>query len=267
VTALALKWLQTCRISWSTQLAYKTNFVLLVVGPMLVFFFIRYNLWSAVFTLGRATTIKGYDLPTMLRYQGFVLVVSLLAQGMSNMQISEDIRLGRISAFLVYPFRFWQFHAASFLAFQTLQTLVAAATIGALRATGILPALALAPLLVGFAYCWLVGAVWFAVQFALGLASFWLEETWVLRAIFVTVSQFLSGAVLPLEVFPDGLRRALVYSPFPYLTWAPVRMFMGEYQGSVPAAFAVLALWLGFFAALAALVWHRGIRLYSAAGM
>ena len=261
------KWTQTIRICWSTQLAYKMNLLLLVVGPMLVFFFIRYNLWSALFSIAGVTTIRGYDLTTMLRYQGWVLIVALLGQGMSSMQIGEDIRLGRISAFLVYPFQFWQFHTASFLAFQGLQTLVALVTIGALRLTGILPELSLVPFALGIAACWLVGTVWFAVQFIFGLASFWLEETWVLRTMFVTVAQFLSGATLPLEIFPNWLRTGLMWSPFPYLTWAPVRIFLGDPAVISWRPFGVLAAWLAAFALAAAVIWRRGVRLYTAAGM
>jgi ABC-2 type transport system permease protein len=43
------KWLATIRISWSRQLAYKLNFLLLVIGPTLVFFFVKYNLWRSIF--------------------------------------------------------------------------------------------------------------------------------------------------------------------------------------------------------------------------
>jgi ABC-2 type transport system permease protein len=261
------KWSETVRICWSTQLAYKLNLLLLVIGPMVVFFFIRQSLWRAIFAVAGTTQVQGYDLPAMLRYQGWVLVVSLIAQGQSNMQISEDIRLGRISAFLVYPFQFWQYHAASFLAFEGLQTLVAGATTLVLLVAGILPGLQLVPLIQGLLFAWLVGCVWFTAQFILGLASFWLEETWVLRVMFGIIAQFLSGATLPLEVFPAWLVHGLSYSPFPYLTWAPVRILMGEYPGEVSHAFLVLGGWFAGFALIAAVVWRRGLRLYSAAGM
>ena len=41
-----------------------------------------------------------------------------------------------------------------------------------------------------------VGVFWFQIQFFLALSAFWLEETWVLRVIFLIVAQFLSGAVI-----------------------------------------------------------------------
>ena len=53
MSATIAKWAQTVRISWSNLLAYKLNLLLLVVGPMLVFFFagifgLGYLIWRLV---------------------------------------------------------------------------------------------------------------------------------------------------------------------------------------------------------------------------
>jgi ABC-2 type transport system permease protein len=228
------KWMATVRISWSKHLAYKLNFVLLVIGPTLVFFFVKFSLWKAIFSLEGVTTLQGYDLRRMLNYQAWTLLVGLLAQGYNSMNLAEDIRLGRISAYLVYPFGFWPFQTASFLAFQGLQLLVSAVTL---------------------------------LLLVVGLAAFWLEETWVLRVMFVTIAQFLSGAMMPLEVFPVWLESILQWSPFPYLTYVPAKMFMGEYSGSFAVAALILGLWLAVVSLGVNWVWRRGLRLYTAAGM
>src|SRR5690606_15115581 len=98
------KWLQTIRISWTKQMAYKINFVLLIIGPTVVFFFIKYNLWSSIYGMEGVENIQGYDLPKMLTYQVWVMIVAFIAQGYNSMNLAEDIRLGRISSYLIYPF-------------------------------------------------------------------------------------------------------------------------------------------------------------------
>jgi ABC-2 type transport system permease protein len=263
----AVKWLQTMQVAWSNRMAYKLHFALLVLGPTLVFFFVKYNLWTSIYAMDGVSALQGYDLRQMLSYQVWVMVVSFLAQGYNSMNLSEDIRLGRISSYLVYPFEFWQFHTADFLANQGIQLVVAAFTVLVTWSTGWIELPGWTTLAAGTGFALLVGLFWFAVLYGLGLFAFWLEETWVLRVMFVTVSTFLSGAILPLEIYPDWMRQLLAYTPFPYVTFVPVKVLLGEYTGSLPQAALTLCAWTAGAALLAGWIWKRGLRLYTAAGM
>lgn len=261
------KWLKTMQVAASNHLAYKLNFFLLILGPTVVFFFVKYSLWNAIFGLSGTMSVQGYDLKGMLRYQGFVLVVSLLAQGYNSMNLAEDIRMGRISSYLIYPFQFWQFHLASFFGFQTIQVVLAAITIATLGLSGVISPLTPVALVQGILLSALVGAFWFATSFVIGLVSFWLEETWVLRVMLLMITQFLSGAILPLELYPGWLVKTLQWTPFPYMTYAPVKIMAGEYGGSVAAAAATLVFWLIAVGFLGSFIWRKGLKLYTAAGM
>ena len=77
---------------------------------------------------------------------------------------------------------------------------------------------------------------------------------------------FLSGAVIPLDLFPEALRAVLAYSPFPYMVYYPVKVAMGQLSLE-PQVFLILTAWTLVFAALNVLVWRRGLRLYTGAGM
>ncbi len=261
------KWWATIRISWTKQLAYKLNLLLLVIGPTLVFFFVKYSLWTAIFRVEGITTIQGYDLAGMLHYQIWAMIVGFLAQGYNSMNLAEDIRLGRISSYLVYPFGFWPYQTASFIAFQGLQIIVAAISFVILAASGLLVDWHLSQVLLGTGFSLLMGVFWYQTSYLIGLAAFWLEETWVLRVMFLTVAQFLSGALLPLEIYPAWLLAILRWTPFPYLTFTPVKIFMGTYQGSLSEALAVLLFWLALVSWASQITWRRGLRLYTAAGM
>ncbi len=261
------KWTQTMQVAWSNQLVYKLNFLMLVLGPVLVFFFIKYNLWSSIFSMPGVTTIQGYDLASMLEYQVWVMIVALLAQSYNNMKLAEDIRLGRISSYLIYPFGFWQFHTASFFGTQVIQIIVSLLTVFAVAAFGFDLNLSLDQTPAAIAFCVLVSLLWFAIAFILGLAAFWLDETWVLRVIFVIIAQFLSGAIVPLEIYPVWFRSFLDYTPFPYMTYVPVKLFMGAYEGHIGTAFAIISFWLTVSVLVATWTWKRGIRMYSGAGM
>jgi ABC-2 type transport system permease protein len=263
----AAKWLQTFRIGCSNYLAYKLNFLLLIIGPTLVFFFIKYNLWTSIYAMDGVETIQGYTLQGMLEYQVWVMILAFLAKSYNSMNLAEDIRLGRISSYLVYPFGFWNFHAANFLAVQSIQFGVAALTFAFVWLTGFIQAAGLVALVKGTVLALLVGFLWFQISFLIGLAAFWLEETWVLRVLFTTIAQFFSGAIIPLELYPDWVRDLLNWTPFPYLTFVPVKQFTGQYAGNFWLAVGTIGLWLAISLVIVNLVWRRGLKLYTAAGM
>ncbi len=261
------KWLQTIKISISKQTAYKTNFVFLVIGPSVVFFFIKYNLWTAIYAAQDTTRIGGYNLASMLRYQLWTLVVAMFAQSYNAINLSEDIRLGRISAYMIYPFDFWQYHTASFIGGLLIQFFVACVTIFTFYYTTTLNELNFTGLYQGFSIMILVAFLWYLISYTMGLLAFWLDETWVFRVIFVTIASFFSGSLLPIEVFPSWLATGVMYTPFPYLTWAPAKAFMNELPMPLWQCYGVLLLWLGVAFAGAQYTWSRGVKMYTAAGM
>jgi ABC-2 type transport system permease protein len=266
MTAGLLKWSQTIQIAWSKYTAYRLNFFLQILGPAIVFFFIKYNLWHSIYGGDSEIVIGVYTLDQMITYHAWALLVGLLAQGHTALNLSEEIRLGKISSYLVYPFNFWEFHTAHFLAFQLLQLFVAALTLFLIVALGILPFPPINFLLIGTMYCLFVSLFWFAIQYFTGILGFWLEETWILRVILSIIVSFLSGAIIPLDLYPESFVRILNYTPFPYLTYYPIRLFMGEVH-NLSFAYGSIAIWIILFAWINHLVWKRGIRMYTAAGM
>lgn len=262
-----LKWWATIQVGWTKSMAYKLNFVLLIIGPTLVFFFIKFNLWTSIFAGSGKTEIQGFTLPRMLSYQCWVMIVSFLALGHNSMALSEDIRLGRISAYLIYPFDFWRFHAAEFIAFQGMQTIIAGLTIFILIATGFADWPGFQTFVIGLGFSWLVSSLWFVCQFSLGLMSFWLEESWTLRVMFSIITQFLSGAIIPLELYPEWFVRSTRFLPFADMTSTPTLIFMESYHAGIGVAVLRLGLWIILAIAIAAFIWRRGIRMYTGAGM
>ncbi len=261
------KWADTAKINASKQLAYKTSFILQLISPTLIFFAVKYNIWASIYDMPGTTTIQGYDRGTMLQYQAWVMIVAFLGQGFLSTNMAQDIRLGRISTYLIYPFDFWKFEVAGYIGFLGVQVAVATLTLAALRLSGVFPALDPLTLLQGVSYTLVVGFLWFAVQYNLALVAFWLDETWVLRVIFIMAANFLSGAILPLEMFPASLQQVIAWSPFPYMTHVPVKILMGTYDGSLLQAWGVMVGWIIVVAAMAAFFWRRGMKHYTAAGM
>lgn len=210
--------------------------------------------------------IKGYNLDQMITYHIWSMVVSLLAQGMSALNLAEDIRMGRISSYLIYPIDFWEFHAAGFIAFESLQAFITVLTISVVALMGFLPDMTAVSFFHGFLYCIYVSLFWFILQFLTGILGFWLEETWILRVTLSILTAFLSGAIIPLELYPEWLVQILAYTPFPYLTYYPIKIFMGEI-GFFYKGYLLLGIWMVVLVMVNKWIWNKGIRMYTAAGM
>jgi len=172
----------------------------------------------------------------------------------------------RISTYLIYPFDFWEFHTAGFLAFQILQIFIAIISCAVLYFSGLLILPTLSQLGFALALCFMVSFFWYFLQYLTGLLAFWLDETWIMRVMLQIVTTFLSGAILPLSIFPYWLSHSLKNSPFPIMVYYPVRAFMGELPFST-APFLTLLPWMILLFFLNVLVWKKGLRLYTAAGM
>lgn len=259
------KWLETIRIGWSMVTAYRLNFFLLIIGPALVFYFIKVSLWNSVYTSDQLI-INGYSLPQMLQYHAWALIVVLMAQSSNGVNLGEDIRFGRMSKYLIYPFNFWEFHTASFISFQSIQFVIALFTLGILCLTQLVTLPSLSHLLIAFAYTSLVGIFWFSVQYTTGLLAFWLEETWTMRVMFQLLVNFLSGSIIPISFFPQWARDFLQYTPFPSLTYTPINLFMGNMQGLGQGLITITVSIIAMFF-INTYIWRRGLRLFTAAGM
>ncbi len=248
-------------------MAFKADFFLMLVAPSFVFIAINYNIWRTIFESRGGGSISGFTMEQMLHYQCWSFVVALLVRSHRTWNLSEHIRLGRLTAFLLYPFDAWKFYASEFIAFQLLQLTTVVLVLGSLRYFDFLPPLNSDAVLVGLAFSLLVSVLWFVIDFTFGLAAFWLEEVWIFRVIFSFFAVLFSGAFIPIELFPPALQQFLAYTPFPFITSVPAHIFMGTSGVSLWSATVTLLGWIGGLGVCASILWRRGLRLYSAAGI
>jgi ABC-2 type transport system permease protein len=94
----------------------------------------------------------------------------------------------------------------------------------------------------------------------IGLAAFWIEETlpifWIYQKLLFTAG----GLFLPLEMFPQGLRRIADWLPFRFITYAPARAFVDfEFDFMVRGMLGQIA-YIAVMVLLVMLVWRRAQR-------
>ncbi len=260
------KWIQTISINWSKITAYRVNFLIETITPPIMFFFIKYNLWSSIYSLQGKEIIKGYSLSQMLSYHCWSFVIMLIAIRYRSTDIASEIRLGKISTYLIYPFKFWKFHFASFISFQSLQFFVALIFLLVLTQMNLFELPILSILLKGYFLTLVISVYWFSINYLIGLLGFWLEATWSLQVIMQVTTSFLSGSIIPVDLFPEFIQKVLFYTPFPYVMYYPVKILMGE-NLNLMTPILILSAWTIFIAFLSSFSWKKGLKLYTAAGM
>lgn len=105
----------------------------------------------------------------------------------------------------------------------------------------------------------------FLIQYTFALFAFWTERANAIENFWFLFFLFFSGMIAPLEMFPQTLQQALLWTPFPYLIDFPASILVGLpvnlFQG-----FLVTLAWCLLFFVLNRWLWRRGLKRYSGMG-
>jgi ABC-2 type transport system permease protein len=263
------KYWHVVKIGFENTLVYRVNF-LFRAGFGLIPLLATIYLWQTIYG-GQKADIGGYSLGGMISYYLLVTIVDTLTSVTEDdWQIAADIKDGNISQFLLKPLDYMTYRLCLFFSGKIIFTVVSLVPVGVfifcLRRYLAAPAGGMA--LAGFVLSTLLaGLLQFFMSYTMALLAFWLLE--VSTVIFMAFAfEYLAGGhVFPLNILPPGLEQALNCTPFPYLLFFPVSVYLGQAQGAALwRGLAAQAAWLAFFYLLARMVWRRGIRKYSAAG-
>jgi ABC-2 type transport system permease protein len=263
------KYWHVVKIGFENTLVYRVNF-LFRAGFGLIPLLATIYLWQTVYG-GQNSPVGGYSLAGMISYYLLVTIVdTLTAVNEDDWQIAADIKDGNISQFLLKPIDYLTYRLCLFFSGKIIFTAVSMIPVGififCLRQYLSPPAGGMA--LAGFLLSTLLAALLqFFMSYTMALLAFWLLE--VSTVIFMAFAfEYLAGGhVFPLNILPPALEQALNCTPFPYVLFFPVSVYLGQAQGAALwRGLGLQAAWLAFFYVLARVVWRRGIRKYSAVG-
>lgn len=107
----------------------------------------------------------------------------------------------------------------------------------------------------------------FLFSFTLSLAAFWTEQAHGVVGFGETLIFLLGGAAAPVALLPGSLRPIGESLPFRAMLGFPAEIAAGTLSGSeILVGYAESLVWIGCFLGLATVVWHAGIRRFTAVG-
>ena len=264
------KYLAIFKISFAQEFAYRLNFIMWrvrnVMQIILIFF-----LWSSVFS-DPTRVVFGYDKARILTYVFGILIVKAIVLSARTVDVANEISSGDLTNFLLKPvnyFRYWFTRDLSSkalnLAFATVEIAILYFLLrppffiqtDVVQVSAFVLSLALAVIM------------FFGLVFLSNLITFWMpEQGWAAQfLVIVVLTDFLSGGVFPLDIFPVALQRILYALPFPYLLFFPLQVYLGKISGSAMwGGILIATAWVMVLMALLNFVWNKGIRKYEAVG-
>lgn len=264
------KYLAIFKISFAEEFAYRLNFIMWRVRNLMQIFLLFF-LWSTVFS-DPTRVVFGYDKARILTYVFGILIIKAVVLSARTIEVANEISSGDLTNFLLKPvsyFKYWFTRDLSSkalnLGFAAVETTV---LFFLLRPPFFIQTdfLQLSAFVVSLA---LAVFLFFGLLFLSNLITFWMpEQGWSAQfLVIVIITDFLSGGIFPLDIFPLLIQRLLYALPFPYLLFFPLQVYLGKISGATMwGGILIASAWVVALLSLLNFVWNRGIKRYEAVG-
>jgi ABC-2 type transport system permease protein len=183
-------------------------------------------------------------------------------------ELEREIRLGELSPKLLRPLDpYWQ-HLMDNLAEKAVRLpIVFIPVVLGLWLTGASITFRASSLLFFIAAVVFALMIRFNRQYSFGLLTFWTDQVTGLEQVWFALYIALSGAVIPLDLLPEGLQGIIMFTPFPYKIAFPVQLLLGRLSSEeIMRGFAIQLFWVVVFILLRLFLWRRGLQRYGATG-
>lgn len=263
------KYKQILQISWQNGFVYRLNFIMWRVRSVIQLLVV-YFLWLAIFKDGG--NFAGYDKQTILTYIIGTSVLRSFVLASRSQDVGAEIATGNLNNFLVRPLNY-------FLSWLTRDIADKALNFSFLIGELILLFLILQPpffmqtdlfyLSTFLLTSVLAMLLYFFLSFLISSVAFWYPEHngWPGRFLAMVIIEFLSGGLVPLDVFPRPAAAVLQLLPPAYFLFHPLQIYLGRISYlQTWAILTSLIFWLGLLIFIAKLVWNKGLKIYGAYG-
>lgn len=262
------KYLQLAKITFEEYLVYRLNFYLWRFRSFIVFLTLLF-FWLAIY--GNQSEFLGYQKAQMITYVIGIAFLRTIVLGSRSADLAGQVRSGELTKFFIQPIKtisFWFTRDAVDKGLNFFFTIIEIlAIVWLLKLSFYLPhylltyfSFALLSLMAIFLY--------FFLSFALSVVAFWTEDVWATRWLFgIIFLEFLAGAYFPLDVLPSWLTKIIYFTPFPYLVFFPLKVWLEQLTTfEVAKAILICLIWLIFFWWLSTFLWKKGSKNYQAYG-
>ena len=234
-----------------------------VVAPLISIFF-----WSVAFET--QTIISGQTAVQLISYFVVSVISNILISPHPEYELSRQIYSGELSRYLLRPasiFYTWLVKEVAFKANRVVWGLLSYILLLQLSSWLINDTVSLTFTLLSPVILINSFLIMFIFKFTIGLVSIWLTDIHWMMGLKDMLTYILSGALLPLYLYPDWFQNTSNWLPFQFFTYIPTQVLLGAYSPSeVLALVGQQVFWIIALYLLYLYTWKRGVRRYESYG-
>jgi ABC-2 type transport system permease protein len=258
------------RLAFTDLLAYRMRYVVGIVNYV-IYMGVQYFLWSAVYSSRPegAPKIADYDFSRLVTYFAVGWIVRVSYYNNIDREMADRVSQGDIALDLLRPVSLLERYYGQAVGEGTMRFVfmglptaliffpvfgVAGPSFGS-GAEGVAVAAAFA------AACVLAFHAFFLLNFVVGTCTVFFEKIRGLLWTKFVLIQFLSGLLVPFDLFPGWAKAILEALPFRAMAYGPLQIYLGNARGAgIALELAIEAAWVGILYVAARWLWNRARR-------
>lgn len=259
-------YLPIARATYMVGLVYRFGFLFTIFGNIL-YLGVAFYLWSSIYRY--SDTIRGLTFNETFIYVALGSAIFILLKTYTDWFMHYEIREGVIANYLTKPLDYQIYmlfaNLGSLLMNLTAVTLPTALVMIFIFKVKISFGIGLFLFPISLLLAFLIS---FSIDYFIGLLGFYSESVWgfsTTKEIIVTV---LSGALIPLQFFPDAIQNVLLWLPFQAIYHTPLMMITRPDQGLdvfLPMLL-IQAFWAVALFILARMFYNQAVKVLRIAG-
>ena len=230
VQSALVPYVEFSRIGFVNILAFRLRYF----TGIITYFFnvtIYYFIWTAIFK-NTTGSIAGFNLPQIITYVSVGWIIRSFYWNTIDQEMAYEVIEGKIAMDLIKPVSvqwMWIFRAMGESAFRlgllTVPTAIVVALVFPVQgpASGVDFTLFIIGVIGSF---FLMGAI----NFMIGTCAIPLKSILAMIRAKYWLIELLSGLLIPMTYFPNGVQKVLAWLPFEHIAYTPLSIYLGKFS-------------------------------------
>lgn len=257
------------KISFEQEFAYKLNFIMWRVRNVLQFL-VAYFLWTTIFA-DPSRVVFGYDQSRIITYIFGLIIIRAIVLSSRSIDIAGEMSQGLLTNYLLKPMSYIKYWFTRDISSKFLNLAFSVVEVTILFFV-LKPNFFLQTNLVVFLAFIISLAVavilFFLLMFVSNMLPLWFpEQAWSMTFLLFIFTDFMGGGILPLDILPAYIVKILYLTPFPYLLFIPIEIYLGKLDLAASLnSILVGGLWVLLLSFATRSIWNLGLKSYRAEG-
>ena len=227
----------------------------------IIYLYLQFSIWNALFlSYGQTNPLLKRD--DILAYIIVATIISTFIECNTIEWMNDQIRTGNIVTELIRPVNFPKMAFSRHLGGTVIKIVFYCVPLSILvRIVVSKPLLCHKQILYGLLSVILAYGIQFLYSLIIGLLAFWLIVTWPLNMLLGAGYKLLSGAWIPVIMFPDFLKKINYFFPFRAIYAIPVTIMTSRMKTQhIWQNILIQFIWIIILFAATELIWNIGKR-------